>query len=202
MRRATGAGLAVLALFSCGQGDSSSRATALSEGEPVSTGPRIDWDLPVPGGIDLTLSGNDLAAPEDAQIVAGAPFAPVIPRARGARLTRVQVTDPRISPKDSRGYGVLLTFDREKGFPTDGRVLFEQSRAAPGDQTVIENLASNGRGYEVIEIEGVAVAFIHPDPDMASAVFLHDGIKVNIHGPAIPEGKIPMLVRAVLNAAS
>lgn len=201
--RAVNAALAALGLFSCGEGDAPlPRSNVAAQQEPAREGPQVNWDRPVADGIDLPLSDGGLASPYQAQAVAGADFAPLIPKLDGATLMRVQATDPRVYPREMRGYGVLFKIDQTHGFPVDGRVLFEESSATAEDQAVVRALAANGAGYELIMIDGVPVAFIHPDPQRASAVFVHEGIKVNIHGPAIPQDAVKGLVKATLASHS
>jgi hypothetical protein len=200
--RTASAALAALGLVSCAGGDAPSPRSDVAGQQEPPEGPQVDWDRPVAEGIDLPLSSGGLASPHEAQAVSGAAFAPLIPKVEGATLMRVQATDPRVYPPEMLGYGVLLNIDQKHGFPVDGRVLFEESSAGPEDQAVVRALATNGAGYELITIDGVPVAFIHPDPQRASAVFVHEGIKVNIHGPAIPQDRVKGLVRAALASHS
>lgn len=191
-------GLVVAAsCVACGTAPSRTNSDGTRLDDPVGV-PSVNWDSPVIDGVDLPISGDELAQPEAAMARAQVAFAPIIPHSPDAHLVRVQAPDPVKYPAEGRGYGVLMRFSSLRGDP---RVLIEETAVAPSDTDVVKGLASNGAGYELITIRGVDVAFIHPDDNMASALFVLGGVKYNVQGPAIPFTAIRPIVELVINGA-
>lgn len=157
-----------------GPNEETSRTTAEPE-EPVPDHPPVNWDSPVVGGIEVTA--------ETAQEVAGAAFDVDVPTLRNGTLLMIQATDPEQYPEDFRGYGVLYDITTDDGQVV--RLLIEETSVGPGENGLVRGLSSNGPGYELEIFGGVEIVFIHPG-ERASAIFLRDGIKYNVNGPALP----------------
>ncbi len=150
-------------------------STTAEPEDPVPDHPQVNWDSPVVGGVEVTA--------ESAQEVAGAAFDVDVPTLRSGTLVMIQAMDPERHPEDFRGYGVLYDVSTDDGQVL--RLLIEETSVGPGEEELVRGLASNGPGYELEIVDGVEVAFIHPG-DRASAIFLRDGIKYNVNGPALP----------------
>lgn len=159
-----------------------------STAEFVIPRPPVDWNAPVIRGIDVTEA--------TAQEVAQAEFVVNVPELPGT-LLRIQATDPAAYPPDFRGYGVL--FD----VPIDGsssvvRVFIEELPVAPNETLLARNMAANnGEGFELEMVDGVEVVFIQP-AERVSAIFVHDGVKYNVYGPAPPRSVIRLVVAALI----
>lgn len=164
--------------------------TASSTVEPdeaVPDHPQVNWDSPVVGGVEVTV--------ETAQGVAGAAFDVEVPILRNGTLLMIQATDPERYPEDFRGYGVLYDVTTDDGQVV--RLLIEETSVGPGEDELVRDLASNGPGYELEIVGGVEVAFIQPG-ERASAVFLRDGVKYNVNGPALPQSVVRDTVAEII----
>lgn len=147
----------------------------------------IDWDSPVVGGIEVTR--------ETAQEVSGAAFEVETPTLPRGTLLKIQATDPERYPEEMRGYGVLYDVADDQG--AEFRLLIEETRVTSGEEELIRELANNGPGFELDIIDGVEVVFIHPTDERAGAVLILDGVKYNIHGPALPRDIVRDVVTAI-----
>ena len=145
--------------------------------EPVMLGyPEPNWDAPVVGGVEVTA--------ETAQEVAGAAFDVYAPTLPNGTLLLIQATDPAQYPEDFRGYGVLYDVTTEDGPVV--RLFIEETPVGVGEEDLAREMATNnGPGFDLEVVDGVEVVFIQQG-EQASAIFLRDGVKYNMYGPALP----------------
>lgn len=163
----------------------------LASEQPVADQPatNTNWDSPVAWGIDVT--------EETARQVAQADFDVRVPDLKG-ELLKIQATDPAEYPEDGgRGYGVLYDVATGDGQSQVARLLIEETLALPSDDGLARALSGNGSGFALEVVDGVEVCFIDP-AGAASAVFVHDGIKFNVQGPALPMPVVRAAVAAII----
>lgn len=155
--------------------------------EAVPDRPRVDWDAPVVNGVEVTA--------EDAMEVAGVDFDVVVPALHNGTLLKILATDPEWYPEGLRGYGVLYDVAADEGATL--RLLVEETPVGVGEGELIRDMASNGPGFDLELVDGVEVVFIHPE-ERASALLLLDGIKFNVHGPALTMPVVRDAVTAII----
>jgi hypothetical protein len=176
-----------VAASACGQasGDSLRAApaggsdTRLPQAGEVPPGPpSINWDRPVQDGIDTTLD----RAKADGQL----PFDVSAPRFGRAAAT-VQVTRPDHPEATGRFLALVFKFPESPDYPTDGRVLLQESVQAPMTAADLDVMAQDtypGMTYTRFTASGGEGILLSAN-GIGRVILLRRGIKYDLTGPAL-----------------
>jgi hypothetical protein len=181
-----GAGVAVANAATATGQPSGTRVSGVS-----SSGPRINWDSPLPGG----RSSSMRMARADGRL----PFSPTMPQfGIGPRL--VQVSNPAdTGTPDLRTVAFVYYFPIGKAFPVDGRVSVLEYQTKVTEKQ-LEAVAANPPGpaedFTVIRINGHGALLVHAN-GIGRVMFVLHGVMYDLTGPAVSPQEAEHLARQI-----
>ena len=190
----------VFMMFSAGCGEQTPRAEVAPEraqggGVDQDGGPHIDWSAPLTDAVD--------AAPSVAAIAAASPlsFRPLLPTL-GGKVTRVQVSNPKIVAPQDRAIGVVLRFPTGADFPVDGRVFIEQTATTDTEASLDADAATNSLPAGVMHLVqlGTQNGLMIEANGIGRVAFIKSGVRYDLTGPAVSPRMALQLARALLES--
>lgn len=161
-----------------------------SSSVPPKEGPVVNWDKPFFDGPQTSVAG--------ARTAGRLPFLPSLPRLPRPPV-RIQVTNPGTTPPEQRAVAIVYRFPIGPDFPTDGRVVVEESatgQTVAGLEATVEDPPGPAEDFRMIDVAGER-ALLSQHGGVGRVTFIRHGVTFDITGPAVSPAMAVRLARQV-----